>query len=82
MEGMHCFNPASGCNMSGLTMPIAEYSHSEGEAVMGGYVYSGTAIPSLTGAYVFWGLHQRDDVATGGGAARNMDAHPVTLDRT
>ena len=53
MEGMHCFNPASGCNMSGLTMPIAEYSHSEGEAVMGGYVYRGTAIPSLAGAYVF-----------------------------
>ena len=53
MEGMHCFNPASGCNMSGLTMPIAEYSHSEGEAVMGGFVYRGSAIPSLAGAYVF-----------------------------
>jgi glucose/arabinose dehydrogenase len=53
MEGMHCFNPASGCNMSGLTMPIAEYSHSEGEAVMGGFVYRGTAIPGLVGAYVF-----------------------------
>jgi glucose/arabinose dehydrogenase len=53
MEGMHCFNPANGCNMNGLTMPIAEYSHSEGEAVMGGYVYRGTAIPSLAGAYVF-----------------------------
>ena len=33
--------------------PIAEYSHSEGEAVMGGYVYRGTAIPGLAGAYVF-----------------------------
>jgi glucose/arabinose dehydrogenase len=53
MEGMHCFNPSSGCDMTGLTMPIAEYSHSEGEAVMGGFIYKGTAIPSLTGAYVF-----------------------------
>ncbi len=53
MEGLHCFNPASGCNRSGLAMPIAEYSHSEGEAVMGGYVYRGTAIPGLAGAYVF-----------------------------
>jgi glucose/arabinose dehydrogenase len=53
MEGMHCFNPANGCDMTGLTLPIAEYAHSEGEAVMGGYVYRGTAIPSLAGAYVF-----------------------------
>jgi glucose/arabinose dehydrogenase len=52
MEGMHCFNPLSGCNMTGLTLPIAEYPHSEGEAVMGGYVYKGTAIPSLAGAYL------------------------------
>jgi glucose/arabinose dehydrogenase len=28
MEGAHCFNPASGCNMTGLTLPIAEYDHS------------------------------------------------------
>ena len=52
MEGMHCFNPASGCNMSGLTPPIAEYDHSEGEAVMGGYVYRGSAIANLAGAYI------------------------------
>ena len=52
MEGMHCFNPASGCNMSGLTLPIAEYDHSEGEAVMGGFVYHGSAIPNLVGAYI------------------------------
>jgi glucose/arabinose dehydrogenase len=53
MEGMHCFNPASGCNMTGLTLPIAEYTHAEGDAVMGGYVYKGAAIPNLSGAYIF-----------------------------
>jgi glucose/arabinose dehydrogenase len=53
MEGAHCFNPSSGCNQSGLILPIAEYSHSEGEAVIGGFVYRGTAIPALQGAYVF-----------------------------
>ena len=53
MEGMHCFNPSSGCDMTGLTLPIAEYGHSEGEAVIGGYVYHGAAIPSLAGVYVF-----------------------------
>ena len=56
MEGAHCFNPASGCNQSGLVLPIAEYSHSEGEAVIGGFVYRGTAIPALQGAYVFGDL--------------------------
>ena len=53
MEGMHCFNPASGCDMSGLTLPIVEYDHTEGEAVMGGFVYRGTAIPTLVGSYIF-----------------------------
>lgn len=64
MEGMHCFNPSSGCDMTGLTLPIAEYTHSEGEAVMGGFVYRGSVIPGLVGAYVMgdfdsgtiWGL--------------------------
>ena len=52
MEGAHCFNPSSGCNMTGLILPIAEYDHSEGEVVIGGYVYHGTAIPALVGAYL------------------------------
>src|SRR5215469_504156 len=53
MEGMHCFNPPTGCNMMSLVLPIAEYDHTEGDAVMGGYVYKGTAIPNLPGAYIF-----------------------------
>jgi glucose/arabinose dehydrogenase len=53
MEGIHCYNPASGCDMSGLTLPIVEYDHTEGEAVMGGFVYRGTAIPTLVGSYIF-----------------------------
>jgi glucose/arabinose dehydrogenase len=53
MEGAHCFNPSTGCNMTGLALPIAEYDHSEGATVIGGYVYHGTAITVLAGAYVF-----------------------------
>jgi hypothetical protein len=34
MEGNHCFNPSSGCDISGKVLPIAEYSHSEGIAVI------------------------------------------------
>jgi len=33
--------------------PIAEYSHSEGIAVIGGYVYHGAEIPALAGSYIF-----------------------------
>ncbi len=54
MEGKHCFVPATGCDMSGLTLPIFEYDHSAGDAtVIGGYVYRGSLIPSLAGQYIF-----------------------------
>ena len=39
--------------MTGLTLPIVDYDHSEGVTVIGGYVYHGTAISSLAGAYIF-----------------------------
>ena len=57
MEGNHCFNPATGCNMSGLSLPIAEYDHSVGIAVIGGYVYHGTSVATLQGTYVFGDLN-------------------------
>ena len=53
MEGLHCFNPPSGCNTAGLMLPIVEYSHAEGDAVIGGFVYHGAAIPALHNNYVF-----------------------------
>jgi glucose/arabinose dehydrogenase len=56
MEGSLCLNPPSGCNSTGLILPIAEYDHSEGNAIIGGYVYAGNAIPSLQHAYVFGDL--------------------------
>ena len=56
MEGTHCFNPPTGCNMTGLTLPIFDYSHSDGVAVIGGFLYHGSAIPSLQGTYVFGDL--------------------------
>jgi glucose/arabinose dehydrogenase len=53
MEGLHCYNPSTSCTMTGLTMPILEYPHRDGEAVIGGFIYKGTAISGLSGAYVF-----------------------------
>jgi len=65
MEGMHCYNPVSGCSRAGLTLPIAEYDHGGGRcAITGGYVVRGGDVPGLIGTYLFgdycagtiWGL--------------------------
>ena len=53
MEGDHCYQPAAGCAETGLTKPVFEYDHGRGCSITGGYVYRGTAIPSLTGRYLF-----------------------------
>ncbi|HSL18822.1 MAG TPA: PQQ-dependent sugar dehydrogenase [Methylomirabilota bacterium] len=47
-----------------LIDPIAEYDHDEGLAVVGGFVYRGSAIPELQGHYVF-GDYQAPDRSTG-----------------
>jgi uncharacterized repeat protein (TIGR03806 family) len=36
-----------------LLPPVAEYSHSLGAAVTGGYVYRGSRVPGLVGRYIF-----------------------------
>ncbi len=41
------------CDRSGFTVPILEYDHGNGCAIIGGYVYRGNAIPELDGAYFF-----------------------------
>jgi glucose/arabinose dehydrogenase len=56
MEGVHCFNPPSGCNMAGLTLPIVEISHPEAIAVIGGFIYHGTAVAGMQGMYIFGDL--------------------------
>ena len=57
MEGDHCFNPPSGCNMAGLILPIVEIPHPEGEAVIGGFVYHGTGLAGMQGRYIFGDLN-------------------------
>jgi glucose/arabinose dehydrogenase len=57
MEGNHCYKPAAGCDATGMAPPLAEYAHggrdSIGCAIIGGYVYRGTAHPQLYGRYFF-----------------------------
>ncbi len=53
MEGFHCFKPADGCDRSGLTLPVAEYGHDLGCAVIGGVVARGANQGALDGGYLF-----------------------------
>ena len=52
-EGTQCYRPATGCSSAGLIDPVVEYGRTEGTSVTGGYVYRGSAIPSLVGAYIY-----------------------------
>ena len=54
MEGNSCTG-SSGCtcNASSLTDPITTYTHGQGCAVMGGYVYRGSALCGMQGTYFF-----------------------------
>jgi hypothetical protein len=52
IEGKHCYN-ATTCDATGKTPPIAEYSHSLGCSITGGYVYRGSSQKALQGLYVF-----------------------------
>lgn len=67
-EGDRCYSPMTGCDRTGLEPPVFAYPQSEGKSVTGGFVYRGTALPSLQGTYVFgdyvagsiWGLKADD----------------------
>jgi glucose/arabinose dehydrogenase len=53
MEGFHCFKPSDGCNRTGLTLPVAEYGHDLGCAVIGGVVVRDARQGRLDGGYLF-----------------------------
>jgi glucose/arabinose dehydrogenase len=58
MEGSHPYE--GGTNPPGGVLPVLEYDHGDGGcAVVGGYVYRGTAIPDLVGAYLYTDYCQR-----------------------
>ena len=53
MEGFDCYEPRSGCDQSGLTLPLAVYDHGFGCAVVGGVVVHDPTQATLDGRYLF-----------------------------
>jgi glucose/arabinose dehydrogenase len=55
IEGLnHPFNTSRSCSQGTSTAPLFNYDHSQGDcSVTGGYMYRGSAIPSLIGSYVY-----------------------------
>jgi glucose/arabinose dehydrogenase/mono/diheme cytochrome c family protein len=53
-KGMHNIYPLPEDDEKyGVTYPVAEYDHDEGNAISGGYEYLGSRIPELKGKYLF-----------------------------
>jgi glucose/arabinose dehydrogenase len=62
-EGTFLLNPAEtfravhplpeNDSASGFTYPVVQYDHDEGNAIVGGFEYTGTAFPALAGKYFF-----------------------------
>jgi glucose/arabinose dehydrogenase len=71
MEGTHCYEPSSGCDTRGLTLPVFEYYHHQSNvedcSVTGGFVYRGSQFPTMQGVYFLgdfcsgkiWGLQRQ-----------------------
>ncbi len=53
MEGSLCFDPVSGCDQTGLELPVFEYSQPGSQSVTGGFRYRGSDVPELAGRYVY-----------------------------
>ena len=73
-EGSFLFNPDDGSVTPdpspdpALVDPVLEYSHADGNAVIGGFVARGAAVPALNGRYVF------GDFITDAGAGRLFES--------
>lgn len=55
MEGNSCFSPSTGCDTSGLALPVWVYGGDPNirRSVVGGFVYHGNEQPALTGKYIY-----------------------------
>jgi uncharacterized repeat protein (TIGR03806 family) len=53
-EGLHRLGSTTElCNTPGLLDPVVEHGRADAQSITGGYVYRGTAMPSLVGTYIY-----------------------------
>jgi len=53
MEGSHPFRPERSRGPSPFVPPIVEHDHAEFRSITGGFVYHGSRLPELKGAYIY-----------------------------
>ena len=54
VEGDICHEPATGCDVNGLTAPVLTYSRDDGRcSVIGGVPYQGGGVPEVSGSYLY-----------------------------
>jgi glucose/arabinose dehydrogenase len=75
MEGTRCFRPATGCDSTGLTLPVLDYPRSVGFSVTGGVVYRGCRMPGYAGTYFY------ADYGTGAIRSFRLEASRATDER-
>ena len=81
MEGTRCFSPSSGCDKTGLELPIVEYSRSAGNCSVTGGISTVAAVcrhywgPTCTGDFCsgkIWGLRYDGGLSHGAYAADRL----------
>ena len=52
-EGTEPYNTNGCASAATMTFPFAEYNHTQGCSITGGYIYTGNLYPALSGKYIF-----------------------------
>ncbi|MFK5921872.1 MAG: PQQ-dependent sugar dehydrogenase [Verrucomicrobiota bacterium] len=53
MESSNPIKPETASPLAPITAPLASHPHTEASSITGGYVYQGTRLPELKGAYIY-----------------------------
>jgi hypothetical protein len=85
LEGKNLFDkdsdycaPKPPCTSDCYTLPVADYTHADGCAIVGGFVYRGSTYPAWVGRYIYgdYCTGKMWEISAGGGAA--VDVSPNT----
>ena len=88
MEANLCFdNFVLPCSAEALTLPVAEYDHSQGCAIAGGAVFRGPGSPALQGLFLYadtcsgrvWGLKRPDAEKESGWNSTLLMNAPISI---